>query len=155
MEALSPRDANANVAVPPKLIKQVAQKSKATALKAPLKGKDHPLPPPSDVHEPPSSDRPNGAMYQTGRCLGKGGFAICYEGELSGTKQVYALKIVRSQMPQKKMEQKVSSQAVPSIKPLLMFEVSNRAANPLEDETSQYRTVPSSIHFPAEHIHCS
>lgn len=102
MEALSPRDANAQVKV-----KQVAQKAKAAPAQALKREKDHPPPPPSEVHEPPSSDRKDGAVYYTGRCLGKGGFAICYEGQLAGTKQTFALKVVKSQMPQKKMEQKV------------------------------------------------
>ena len=41
--------------------------------------------------------------------LGKGGFAVCYEGYLAGSKskRKFALKIVRSKMPSK-MEQKVS-----------------------------------------------
>jgi hypothetical protein len=42
-----------------------------------------------------------------GGLLGKGGFAICHEAVLAGTRQKYALKIVKSVMPQKKMEQKV------------------------------------------------
>jgi len=70
--------------------------------------KDHPPPPPEQVLEPPSSDRKHGAIYQTGRLLGKGGFAICYEGGLKGSSQKVAMKIVKSHMPQKKMEQKVS-----------------------------------------------
>jgi hypothetical protein len=104
MEALSPRDANAHIRV-----KQQAPKSKpqAPAAKLPQKEKDHPPPPPEEVREPPSSDRKDGAIYKTGRLLGRGGFAICYEGQLAGTKQKYALKIVKSHMPQKKMEQKV------------------------------------------------
>lgn len=103
MEALSPRDPNAHVRV-----KKESTKSRAPA-KLTGKEKDHPPPPPPEVNEPPSSDRKDGATYNTGRCLGKGGFAICYEGQLAGTKQKYALKIVKSHMPQKKMEQKVSS----------------------------------------------
>jgi hypothetical protein len=102
MEALSPRDANAQVKV-----KQASQKGKAAPAQALKREKDHPPPPPSEVREPPSSDRKDGAIYHTGRCLGKGGFAICYEGQLAGTKQMFALKIVKSHMPQKKMEQKV------------------------------------------------
>jgi hypothetical protein len=102
MEALSPRDANAQVRV-----KQATQKAKAPAPQALKREKDHPPPPPSEVREPPSNDRKDGAIYQTGRLLGKGGFAICYEGRLASTKQAFALKIVKSQMPQKKMEQKV------------------------------------------------
>jgi hypothetical protein len=102
MEALSPRDANAGIRA-----KQATTKSKAPPAKLPQKEKDHPPPPPENVKEPPSSDQPNGATYKTGRLLGKGGFAICYEGEHAGIKQRYALKIVKSHMPQKKMEQKV------------------------------------------------
>jgi hypothetical protein len=102
MEALSPRDANAHIRV-----KQASSKTRPAAAKLPQKEKDHPPPPPEEVKEPSSSDRRNGAAYKTGRLLGKGGFAICYEGTLVGTKQVYALKIVKSHMPQKKMEQKV------------------------------------------------
>jgi len=103
MEALSPRDVNAHIRA-----KQSAPKpSKPAAAKLSQKEKDHPPPPPAEVREPPSSDRKNGAVYHTGALLGKGGFAICYEGRLAGTKQIYALKIVKSLMPQKKMEQKV------------------------------------------------
>jgi serine/threonine protein kinase len=102
MEALSPRDANANLRV-----KQAPAKSKNAPAKLLQKEKDHPSPPPENVQEPPSSDRLEGTTYRTGRLLGKGGFAICYEGEHIETKQKYALKIVKSYMPQKKMEQKV------------------------------------------------
>jgi hypothetical protein len=41
-----------------------------------------------------------------GRALGKGGFAICHEGESEG--EQFALKIVKSHMSQDKMKQKVS-----------------------------------------------
>lgn len=102
MDALSPKDANA-----PIRHKQPAQKAKPPPARQTQKEKDHPPPPPEQVHEPPSSDRKDGAIYRTGRLLGKGGFAICYEARLAGTKQIYALKIVKSHMPQKKMEQKV------------------------------------------------
>ncbi|TVY83345.1 Cell cycle serine/threonine-protein kinase CDC5/MSD2, partial [Lachnellula suecica] len=107
MEALSPRDANAHIRS-----KQPAQKIKAVPPPPrPIqKEKDHPPPPPAEVQEPPSSDRKHGAIYRTGRLLGRGGFAICYEARLSGTKQVYALKIVKSHMPQKKMEQKFQTE---------------------------------------------
>jgi len=101
MEALSPRDVNAHIKT-----KQPFFKAKAPS-KLSQKEKDHPPPPPAEVREPPCSDRKHGAIYKTGKCLGKGGFAICYEGQLAGTKQIYALKIVKSHMPQKKMEQKV------------------------------------------------
>lgn len=110
MEALSPRDTNSHLRV-----KQPIQKSKPPIPKLAQKEKDHPPPPPTEVREPPSSDRTNGAIYYTGRCLGKGGFAICYEGQLAGTKQLYALKMVKSHMPMKKMEQKVASLSASSL----------------------------------------
>ena len=103
MEALSPRDANQH------LRKQPVTKPKAAAAKPMSKEKDHPPPPPPAVIEPVSLDRKDGAVYRTGKLLGKGGFAICYEARLAGTKQLYALKVVKSHMPQKKMEQKVLS----------------------------------------------
>ncbi|KAI9053507.1 hypothetical protein LZ554_002462 [Drepanopeziza brunnea f. sp. 'monogermtubi'] len=105
MEALSPRDANAQIRA-----KQPAPKAKQPPPKLTNKEKDHPPPPPSEVQEPPSTDRPNGAIYKTGKCLGKGGFAICYEGQLAGTRQLYALKIVKSNMSLKKMEQKFQTE---------------------------------------------
>jgi len=107
MEALSPRDANAHIRVKQPSSKSLAPKAIKPVTKLVQKEKDHPPPPPADVFEPPSNDRRQGATYQTGKCLGKGGFAICYEGHLVGTRQKYALKIVKSHMPQKKMEQKV------------------------------------------------
>ncbi|KAI8208892.1 Serine/threonine-protein kinase plo1 [Colletotrichum sp. SAR 10_76] len=100
LEALSPRDANAQrmpKAIEMKTTKPVAQ------LKA-AKDKEPPPQPPAAVDEPPSSDRPNGAVYQVGRMLGKGGFAVCYQGYLMPERKKYALKIVRSQMPSKMMQ---------------------------------------------------
>lgn len=101
LEALSPRDANAQ-----RLPKTNEVKTKTAAQLKAAKDKDHPPPPPAEVLEPSSNDRPDGAVYQVGKMLGKGGFAICYSGQLLPTKEVYALKIVKSQMPSK-MEQKV------------------------------------------------
>lgn len=102
MEALSPRDANA-------LPKRTTDlKAKAAAQLKTTKDKDHPPPPPPLVTEPSSSDRKDGALYQVGRLLGKGGFAICYDGKHVETGKRYALKIVKSQMPVK-MQQKVGS----------------------------------------------
>ena len=109
MDALTPLDANIKVShkQEAKLVK--AQPGKAAPPKTLQREKDHPPPPPAAVFEPPSSDRKRGAIYTTGRLLGKGGFAICHEGVLDGTGVKYALKIVKSQMSQKKMEQKVCS----------------------------------------------
>ncbi|OBT76224.1 PLK protein kinase [Pseudogymnoascus sp. 05NY08] len=107
MAALSPLDINANLRP-----RQAAHKerTKAPPAKVSPREKDHPPPPPAEVHEPPSSDRPNGATYATGTLLGKGGFAICHDGVLAGTREKYALKIVKSVMPQKKMEQKFQTE---------------------------------------------
>lgn len=99
-EALSPRDANAQRP------RATDLKTKAAAVLKSTKDKEHPPPPPNHVTEPPCTDRREGAVYQVGRLLGKGGFAICHEGKLAGTSRKYALKIVKSQMPAK-MEQKV------------------------------------------------
>ncbi|CAK7223231.1 Cell cycle serine/threonine-protein kinase cdc5/MSD2 [Sporothrix curviconia] len=101
MEALSPRDANAR-----RPRTNVADlKTKAAAQLRASKDKEHPPPPPPNVTEPPSADRKDGAVYQVGKLLGKGGFAVCYSGVLAGTKKLYALKIVKKKMPTK-MEQK-------------------------------------------------
>ncbi|RYP24725.1 hypothetical protein DL765_000271 [Monosporascus sp. GIB2] len=106
-EALSPRDANAQI--PPQRGTDAAKVKAALASKAAQKEKDHPAPPPPMVCEPPSSDRKDGAVYQVGKMLGKGGFAICYEGSMPGSKKKYALKIVKSKMPSK-MEQKFQTE---------------------------------------------
>lgn len=103
-EALSPRDVNAQRQ--PKTT--VELKTKTAAQVKAQKNKEHPPPPPAEVQEPSSVDRPDGAMYQVGKLLGKGGFAICYEGKLLPSMKKYALKIVKSHMPPK-MEQKVCS----------------------------------------------
>ncbi|KAK1752407.1 cell cycle serine/threonine-protein kinase CDC5/MSD2 [Echria macrotheca] len=104
MEALSPRDANARRMPPPNELK-----AKAPVQLKSTKDKEHPPPPPNNVTEPPSSDRKEGAVYQVGKLLGKGGFAICYDGKLAGTSKRYALKIVKCQMPTK-MEQKFQTE---------------------------------------------
>ncbi|POR38222.1 Cell cycle serine/threonine-protein kinase CDC5/MSD2 [Tolypocladium paradoxum] len=104
MEALSPRDANAQ-----RLPKATEVKTKTAAQLRAAKDKEHPPPPPPEVTEPCSADRPDGAVYQVGKLLGKGGFAICYSGQLVPTKQKYALKIVKSRMPPK-MEQKFQTE---------------------------------------------
>lgn len=135
MEALSPRDANAH------LRKQPPAKLKAPVAKAAGKEKDHPPPPPSDVIEPPSFDRKHGATYRTGDLLGRGGFAICYKARLAGTRDVYALKIVKSKMQQKKMEQKVKFTIPEFGISADSKKVSNRAPNPLQNEAPKYRSI--------------
>lgn len=102
LEALSPRDANAQRV--PKAIEMKTSKP-VVQLKA-AKDKEPPPQPPANVEEPPANDRPDGAVYQIGKMLGKGGFAVCYTGYHLPERKKYALKIVRSQMPSK-MQQKV------------------------------------------------
>ncbi|KAM5356241.1 hypothetical protein ACJ41O_002887 [Fusarium nematophilum] len=104
LEALSPRDANAQ-----RVPKATDIKTKTAAQLRAAKEKEHPPPPPAEVPEPPSADRPDGAIYQVGKLLGKGGFAVCYNGQLLPTKQRFALKIVKSHMPPK-MEQKFQTE---------------------------------------------
>ncbi|KAL2154843.1 hypothetical protein VTH82DRAFT_3519 [Thermothelomyces myriococcoides] len=104
MEALSPRDANAQR--PPRAQEL---KTKAAAQLKTSKDKEHPPPPPNNVVEPPSSDCKDGVVYQVGKLLGKGGFAICYEGKAAGASKRVALKIVKSKMPTK-MEQKFQTE---------------------------------------------
>ncbi|KAI0877625.1 hypothetical protein GGS24DRAFT_447028 [Hypoxylon argillaceum] len=105
-DALSPRDAN--VQLPSRAIESAKPRA-AVASKAPPREKEPPLQPPKQVYEPPSADRKDGAVYQVGKMLGKGGFAVCYEGQLPGHRKKYALKIVRSKM-QSKMEQKFQTE---------------------------------------------
>ena len=86
---------------------------KAEAARKAAKEKEYAPPPPEWVIQPPATRGALAEKFKTGRLLGKGGFAICYEGELrnkthgANQKTVVALKIVRSHMAQKKMEDKV------------------------------------------------
>ncbi|KAK1994177.1 kinase-like protein [Colletotrichum falcatum] len=105
LEALSPRDANAL-----RMPKAMEMKtSKPTVQLKAAKDKEPPPQPPAHVEEPPANDRPNGAVYQVGKMLGKGGFAVCYTGYQLPERKKYALKIVRSQMPSK-MQQKFQTE---------------------------------------------
>ncbi|OAX81111.1 PLK protein kinase [Emergomyces africanus] len=100
MEALSPR--STNILPKPK----TDPMKKTSANDAPPQkarpSKNHAPPPPPTVHEPEDG----GEEYITGRFLGKGGFAVCYEGRLARNNRVYAMKVVKSEMNQKKMEEK-------------------------------------------------
>ncbi|KAL2685035.1 hypothetical protein Neosp_006130 [[Neocosmospora] mangrovei] len=87
LEALSPRDANAQRA--PKMT-DVKTKTRKWS-------------------NPPSGNDPNGVTYHVGKLLGKGGFAICYYGTHAVTRQKFALKVVKSHMPPK-MEQKFQTE---------------------------------------------
>ncbi|KAI2468081.1 kinase-like protein [Annulohypoxylon bovei var. microspora] len=107
-DALTPRDVNAQR---PHRAMDAAKPRAAPAAKPVQKEKELPPQPPAIVYEPPSFDRKDGAAYQVGKLLGKGGFAVCYEGYISGSKsrRKYALKIVKSKMPSK-MEQKFQTE---------------------------------------------
>ena len=104
MEALSPRSANIQIR-PKAMVKNDIQKVEA---KPPPKAKDHAAPPPATVTQPSEDVGGSPIHYRIGKELGKGGFAICYEGHLRGKSggQVYALKIVKSKFAQKKLEDK-------------------------------------------------
>lgn len=114
MEALSPR--SANIQVNPRLTKQKEladeEARKAEAAKKALKEKEYAPAPPEWVLQPPITKGGLAEKFRAGRCIGKGGFAMCYEGELRTKQQgmnktIFALKVVKAKMSQKKMEEKV------------------------------------------------
>ncbi len=116
MEALSPR--SSNIQVKPRTTKEkalaVATKAAADREAKKVKERNFAPHPPEWVIQPPDKDKDEvlSTSYRIGKFLGKGGFAICYEGKLqprgNGTPTTYALKIVKAKMNQKKMEDKVS-----------------------------------------------
>ena len=114
MEALSPR--SANIQVKPKVIRQKEsaddEAKRIEAAKKAQKEKEYAPAPPEWVLQPPINKGELAEKFQTGKCIGKGGFAMCYEGWLrnkrkGADKSLYALKVVRANMSQKKMEEKV------------------------------------------------
>ena len=105
MEALSPRSTNQMIKPKPVSERKMGDKhALAAGAQKSSSSKNHAEPPPSIVTEPEDG----GERYSMGAFLGKGGFAVCYEGKLSRNGRVFAMKVVKSQMPQKKMEEKVS-----------------------------------------------
>ena len=89
--------------------------------------KDHPPPPPAIVYEPDDPDGRPGERYHMGDYLGKGGFAICYQGQVKREEdeewiapRLFALKIVKAAMPQPKLADKVSADTLLPIAPLLI-----------------------------------
>jgi hypothetical protein len=105
MEALSPR--STNLPLKHKGSSQQKLDQNAAVVKAVEKAapsKNHAPPPPSVVKEPGNI----GERYLTGAFLGKGGFAVCYEGKLLRNGRVFAMKVVKSEMSQSKMAEKVS-----------------------------------------------
>ncbi|KAL3449060.1 hypothetical protein BJX65DRAFT_274005 [Aspergillus insuetus] len=104
MEALSPRSTNQMIKPKTSMERKVLDKNAAAANAAQKASstKNHAPPPPALVLEPGD----DGERYSTGAFLGKGGFAICYEGTLLRNGRVFAMKVVRSEMTQKKMAEK-------------------------------------------------
>ena len=110
MEPLSTRAAN--IQSKPKITEK--QTTKAAEVKRTSNEKEHAPKPPPVVLQPPVDEYSLAETYRTGNHLGKGGFAVCYEGELQCTKpsmrdRIYALKVVPAKMNHKKMEDKVPS----------------------------------------------
>ena len=118
IEPLSPRSANIQLKVKPSKYQEQKEMSdeeakKAEAARKAAKEKEYAPPPPEWVIQPPLLRGGLAEKFKTGRLLGKGGFAIAYEGELrskksGANKSVFALKIVRAKMSQRKMEEKVT-----------------------------------------------
>ncbi|KAH0832794.1 serine/threonine-protein kinase SAPK2 [Fonsecaea pedrosoi] len=104
MEVLSPRSANIPMAPPPKATKKPKVDSKPKTdvkLTNPDRIDDRWRPPPSITEPGPSPE-----TYIMGRKLGKGGFAVCFEGRSKTTFEVFALKVVKAKVEQKKMMEK-------------------------------------------------
>lgn len=109
MEPLSPRAAN--IQVKPKAAGKPT--AKPVEAKKTANQKEHAPKPPPVVVQPPVDESSLPENYKTGNHLGKGGFAVCYEGELQCHRpnikeHIYALKIVPAKMTNKKMEDKVA-----------------------------------------------
>lgn len=162
MEALSPR--STNIQARPKLSKlkekELADEEakKAEAAKKALKEKEYAPAPPEWVLQPPVKKGRLAEKFRTGKFLGKGGFAICYEGELRNKgrvagKTTFALKIVKTYMSLKKMEDKVwQILALGYEQRANVFSVSNRAPNPCEDAPSKHRRVSPRLHFQGQYL---
>jgi hypothetical protein len=108
MEALSPRSTNQMIRPKPIPERKMTDKNAAAGpVQKSSSSKNHADPPPSFVPEPEEG----GERYSIGGFLGKGGFAVCYEGTLARNGRLFAMKVVKSQMPQKKMEEKVHNRS--------------------------------------------
>jgi len=104
MEALSPRSANLPMN-PPAAIKKPKVDTRpkpASSVINPDKIEEK-WRPAAVIKEP----GPGGDAYLTGKKLGRGGFAVCFEGRSERTKEIFALKVVKSQVEQKKQLEKV------------------------------------------------
>ena len=108
IEPLSPRAVN--IQAKPKVPAKAYVNPTKTQTSA--KAKDPIAKPPPLVVQPSTGRGMLSDKYKIGNHLGKGGFAVCYEGELQCRKyntqdKIYALKTVPAKMNNKKMEEKV------------------------------------------------
>lgn len=105
MEVLSPRSGNLPMAPPPKpIIKKprVATNTRPQEKPSNPDRIDDKWRPPTTITEPGSSPE----TYLVGKKLGKGGFAVCFEGTTKRSSEVLALKVVKAKVEQKKMMEK-------------------------------------------------
>ena len=105
MEVLSPRSANVPVKARDEMnhTKRKSKKKQSPSTSNPDRIDEHWRP--ADVVREPG---PDGDHYVTGKKLGKGGFAVCFEGRSKKTSELYALKIVKSHVEQQKQLEKAS-----------------------------------------------
>lgn len=103
MEVLSPRSANVPVKPRPNMQKPT-EKARPKPEEKPTNPDriDDKWRPPITVTEP----GPAPQTYAVGKKLGKGGFAVCFEGRTQSTSEVFALKVVKAKVEQKKMMEK-------------------------------------------------
>jgi serine/threonine protein kinase len=107
MDVLSPRNPNIPSRPRPAMKKQESRPKPKTEEKNVNPDKiDDKWRPPTQVIEPGQSPE----TYLTGRKLGKGGFAVCFEGNMKSKNpdkpQLVALKVVKAKIEQKKMAEK-------------------------------------------------
>ena len=103
-EALSPRSANIPMKPPPITKTMKAESRPKTAQPPSNPDKIDEKWRPADVVREPQSD---GESYLIGKKLGRGGFAVCFEGRSEKKGELYALKVVKSVVQQKKQLEKV------------------------------------------------
>ena len=156
MEPLSPRSGN----IQAKPISNGKQAVKPAGAKKPSNLKEHAPKPPPVVVQPPVDEESLSENYKTGNHLGKGGFAVCYEGELQCEKQsmkdrIYALKIVPAKMNHKKMEDKVCLKGSDDTIAVNGMAVPNRAPDTCEASSPKHCRISPSIYFQRKHLHCA
>lgn len=104
MEVLSPRSANIPSKSRSEMKKPSKEESKPKTLEKPANPDriDEKWRPPPTVTEPGKEAE----TYAVGKKLGKGGFAVCFQGNSTKDNKVYALKVVKAKVEQKKMMEK-------------------------------------------------